>query len=603
MSDVMMGSINLFEMFGIDEPKQDSSEVKKGTKAKKPVTAKKSASIEYKLPFEVISAYYEPLVIREAPEEQKVDEAYIKSVIAEQLPEYTDKLMHFVRKDASNGYVLLESNKSLSKGTVHLTKESRIMISGTAYDLSSIMTDETCDVDVKEVQKFVTSTYPLMGEQCKLYVDGQLIVARPELPKVENLEFPVKISFFNRSEFDFEVDESAYTAFAEKNNLKMSLTADGEKKPEEHILKKMAAEKSKEYGDRMTLGCYQDRETSEKTCVVYFSNQVVAASTGKTEEMYPTKDVTLSIVFKRFSLTSEMFGGASEVSKGELIKFLSKDYPEYSKERTEFVYDKKEKLITAMLKGSKKGAGELISNLEQENLERREYSLAYPEYNGIPHRQEIFPYAEFLVSSDSTVGSFHLFLPKIPGKIFSMAEAFFAYVAERYNTEAMLQIFWNRSKRKYELYCPLQQVNVASLTCERDCAREMENWLIMDLHSHGKIGCSFSSVDDEDEKGTRLYGVFYGYDHDAGFRGFDLRAGCGGLFLPLLEQDVFESHEVLDYRRLDFSEWDLCLSTSQRTDFDFQTEEDMFLRNPATILHGRLTSMDGAGCVNSANTQ
>ena len=49
-----------------------------------------------------------------------------------------------------------------------------------------------------------------------------------------------------------------------------------------------------------------------------------------------------------------MFDGKKEATEREIQKYLEKDRPEYSKERTKIEYDEKNKLIIATIMGGKR---------------------------------------------------------------------------------------------------------------------------------------------------------------------------------------------------------------------------------------------------------
>ena len=108
-----------------------------------------------------------------------------------------------------------------------------------------------------------------------------------------------------------------------------------------------------------------DYDEEAKVIVIgHKNNQSVqkAAATVK-EELYPT-DASVSLIFTKLQLTSSMFGGKKEITKKELLKHIAKQYPEYSPERTELIYDKKQKLIIPSFKSGKRGSYFLNDNEE-----------------------------------------------------------------------------------------------------------------------------------------------------------------------------------------------------------------------------------------------
>ena len=62
---------------------------------------------------------------------------------------------------------------------------------------------------------------------------------------------------------------------------------------------------------------------------------------------------------------------------------------------------------------------------------------------------------------------------------------------------------------------------------------------VMDIHSHNTMPAKFSDTDDRDEKATRLYAVAGRFDQV--FPEIAVRASCGGRFIPLRPEEVFES--------------------------------------------------------------
>lgn len=562
--DNMIGSMDLFSMFGIEKPAEKKNEEtkKKETKKKSEAKGKSKAKDTLKFPFTVNSGYYEPLTVNEPGEDVASDEKtqieFIKGVFEAGHPEYAG-MLRFVKKDASTGYVFLEESRKQLKGAVSLKPETALYVFGERMDMSSVMTDTECSVDLSAIQKLVAEQNPAMGDSCILYVHEDKIVARPNASvSVTGVTFPVEFVAGNWLHDTVTAEE--YEAFAKEQKLEYDSDESGPK-AELSVLNRYFKTKYPEYGQLFSLGCVKG---ADHQVVVSFkeSGSGTGAAGKAAAETYPTTGTKISLIFTTLDLSPELFGGKEEVTKAEVIAYLSKQYPEYSKDRTEILYDKGKKLIIPVLKGSKKGA--MLTREEQKALEETHpYNLEFKNLQGMEFRSETLPWGSFSIAEKGTVGAFHLYLPKIPGEIFSRAEAFFAYVTEKYNTEAMLQVFWNPETREYELHCPRQTCMHASLACTRDNVLERERWLIMELHSHGVISSSFSSVDDADEMGTRLYGVFYGYDHKKQrFCGFDLRAGCGGRFLNLFETEVFESKpdEGNIRREADFSAWEKRMS-------------------------------------------
>jgi PRTRC genetic system protein A len=116
---------------------------------------------------------------------------------------------------------------------------------------------------------------------------------------------------------------------------------------------------------------------------------------------------------------------------------------------------------------------------------------------------------------------------RIPCSLFDLA---LSVMLARPETEVYTAICYDGSG--YRLVIPEQ-----TATGTRVEYSNPEN-VVLDFHSHGLIGPGFSSQDDRDEQGLRLYGV-------AGDLGDELpavnfRLGVYGNFLPLRWTDIFE---------------------------------------------------------------
>ena len=83
----------------------------------------------------------------------------------------------------------------------------------------------------------------------------------------------------------------------------------------------------------------------------------------------------------------------------------------------------------------------------------------------------------------------------------------------------------------YHFYIPLQDKEGGGVTYE------FGERVVLDLHSHATMRPFFSSKDNEDEKGLKVYGVV---GNLAGTPVVRLRLGVYGYYLPLSWQDVFD---------------------------------------------------------------
>lgn len=174
--------------------------------------------------------------------------------------------------------------------------------------------------------------------------------------------------------------------------------------------------------------------------------------------------------------------------------------------------------------------------------EKKDYSLFKTELDGRRFRMEFTPIGDFkMCYEDDSLSSFKLKLPPLPTWVHFVCFFFFKEICNVYNTEAALQLFWDDEEGKYFLHLPKQQVGHSWVNFERDCLLESQYWLVADIHSHGRIKTFFSSVDDADELGTRIYGV-YG-DLKSNRPSCLYRAGSGGLFTSLTKEELYQQDD------------------------------------------------------------
>src|SRR3989339_57759 len=179
----------------------------------------------------------------------------------------------------------------------------------------------------------------------------------------------------------------------------------------------------------------------------------------------------------------------------------------------------------------------------------------------------------FIVTPKEIVGlekvqeGFKIKLPKIPVVLLLTCLSFFKKVYMKHQSEALLQIFWDRNRKSYYIHCPPQQVGPASVKFEHNTAMEKENILALEIHSHGNMQAFFSAVDDGDEKATRLYAVAGQITEP--LPQLKIRACCGTSSIPVSLEDIFDLvSEVPD-------KWFKEINPVE--DDEHQTELDMLL--------------------------
>ena len=136
------------------------------------------------------------------------------------------------------------------------------------------------------------------------------------------------------------------------------------------------------------------------------------------------------------------------------------------------------------------------------------------------------------------IPGFQMTVPKIPVYLLLFIWDFFAGLSERYTLEALVHILYDTKRNKYTVRIPKQKLTHTSVDCvmEEDYPEHMIH--VMDIHSHNVMPAEFSTVDDEDERPTRLYAVMGRLDRV--LPDITVRASCGGKFIPVEPADVFD---------------------------------------------------------------
>lgn len=165
-----------------------------------------------------------------------------------------------------------------------------------------------------------------------------------------------------------------------------------------------------------------------------------------------------------------------------------------------------------------------------------EYELFQYMKDGVIYRVESTPVSVTAAGMKGEGGWFSYHLPKIPAYIMLGIYRFFARIAHSSNTEVLVRLYYDYEKKKYILEVPEQHVTPSSVSTDTILLQGV--WPVADFHSHGSYEAFFSSVDNQDELGNRIYGVI-GSLH-AKRPSFCLRAGTGGCFVNILANDIFD---------------------------------------------------------------
>lgn len=150
---------------------------------------------------------------------------------------------------------------------------------------------------------------------------------------------------------------------------------------------------------------------------------------------------------------------------------------------------------------------------------------------------------------------FKVNLPKIPYSIYQMIINFFKAVEKKHNAEVMVEIWWDKTKKEYFVYCPEQEISEVSIDYKKnkDLLLNDNYILVMDIHSHNFMPAFFSATDNRDEKDTRFFGVV-GSLHRSKPE-FSFRMGVRGQFKTVEFNELFEKHSLMTKKGYFPQEW------------------------------------------------
>ncbi len=131
-------------------------------------------------------------------------------------------------------------------------------------------------------------------------------------------------------------------------------------------------------------------------------------------------------------------------------------------------------------------------------------------------------------------------LPQIPNTMLLDIISFFrSYTQNGFEKEVLVNIYWDKTLQKHIAHPPKQTVSKVSIESEMPEQFSTDRYIhYMDVHSHNNMKAFFSSVDNADEKATRIYVVIGRLDRY--FPDVKVRISNGGKFLEIPADLVFE---------------------------------------------------------------
>lgn len=147
--------------------------------------------------------------------------------------------------------------------------------------------------------------------------------------------------------------------------------------------------------------------------------------------------------------------------------------------------------------------------------------------------------ADHLPEFPQVRSGFQMTMPKIPMQVLMSVINFFEALSQKHELEALVHILYNNQTGEYITNVPKQEITHVSVNAVTEEEYPEHLIHVMDIHSHNTMPAKFSPIDDEDEKATRLYAVVGRLDQV--FPDITVRASCGGRFIKLHPEDVFDT--------------------------------------------------------------
>lgn len=170
--------------------------------------------------------------------------------------------------------------------------------------------------------------------------------------------------------------------------------------------------------------------------------------------------------------------------------------------------------------------------------------VVLPSKDGRLYQMRKTPLGEFVApinqinEFDDVKTGFNMKLPKIPMELLMFILNFFDEMSKKFKYEALVHILYDTVHKKYTIRVPEQKISHARVDSVLSEPYSEDLIHVMDFHSHNTMPANFSGIDDEDEKETRLYAVAGRFGK--GFPDIKVRAGCGGEFIDVPLEQVFD---------------------------------------------------------------
>ncbi len=238
-----------------------------------------------------------------------------------------------------------------------------------------------------------------------------------------------------------------------------------------------------------------------------------------------------------------------EMTEREVYDLFNEDHPDVSFDRYELLEDKEKKRFWFKAKGFKKGGrpekdGRPLTVLTDVPADRVE---KFPPVCRVLGEDGVYEMRRtalgvFIAPIGSVLDVREGFYPEVPKAPARLLAAVVAAFRDRPKHEAVVEIFYDRRDGSFKPYWPPQRDATAG-SVEYDPLPETDDvFRYMNIHSHNRMRAFFSATDDEYENATGLFGVIGRVGDEKPEALF--RASCGGLFVPLDVEDLFDDADL-----------------------------------------------------------
>lgn len=446
-----MSQIDLFSMLGISTKEEEKPKKKaaKKTETKKP--AKKPAEEKNKLtsPLTVyVGALAEALTLTMDGE---IKEADVLAFVEAHYPSYAADITTMKRLKGNAVHVCVQGG--MAKGSITVKEGARCFVGCIEVGLENI----EATLDLIKLTETIKESLPLAGGFCFKYSEKEnLIFAYPEGKAETTIKGLSRVQLHTE---DGNCQECDIWAAEKEGQMAMPLAEDD---PD--------SKKDTPVNAKKWLGVSDsplEYELFEMAGKGHYFVYVKASKEEKAtvnKELYSVDDVELSLLFKSYHLTKDMFQGKDAVTKTEIMDFLvSQGHREFLFMDNNLVtlkYNEKNKILLVVVRGSTKGCTDEVS---------------------------------------------------LPAQILYDWEEFSRTVWHLNRTEVLMDLYYDPTKEEYLWYVPDQVVAPATVHAEFEPFLQAESLCglkkVGQFHSHGGIQAFFSATDNRDEKYPGIYGV------------------------------------------------------------------------------------------------